>query len=241
METQTDKRKSWQCKHCEKEDRKGRLIGHILKHHVVFDRLPFSFSRCSFRCNDKKTLVDHLENYKRHFAEVADRQGRISLDRVLQRSENLYWVKDMEPVLGLYGISIMSESPTTGNAGCDEDGLFEPQEDVLPAWLLDNYTTPSSPEPAALTTLQPFRYATSTSQGFSATPVREGQSQAQRNVSTNGNMCKAADVSEVVPFMDVLTSLAKIGMRRVTPTSQGFSATPVRLSQTQAKKKCLYQ
>ncbi|KAH3786704.1 hypothetical protein DPMN_164813 [Dreissena polymorpha] len=231
METQTDKRKSCRCKHCGKEDRKERLMGHILKHHVVFDRVPF-------RCNDKKTLVDHLKNYKRHLAVIADRQGRISLDRVLQRSENPYWVsqKDMEPVLGLYGCSIMSESPTTGNAGCDEDGLFESQEDVQSAWLLDNYTTPSVPEPAALTTLQSFRYATSTSQGFSATPVRVGQTQAQRKVSTNGNMGKAADVSGVVPFMDFLASPAKIGMRRVTPTSQGFSATPVRLSQTQAKR-----
>ncbi|KAH3800120.1 hypothetical protein DPMN_153747 [Dreissena polymorpha] len=239
METQTDKRKSWRCKHCGKEDRKGRLMGHILKHHVVFYRVPFSCSICSFRCNDKKTLVDHLKNYKRHLAEVADRQGRISLDRVLQRSENPYWVsqKDMEPVLGLYGCSIMSEPPTTGNAGCDEDGLFEPQkEDMLPAWLLDNYTTPSAPEPAALSTLQPFRCATSTSQGFSDTPVQVGQTQAQRNVSTNGNMDKAADVSGVVPFMDFLASPAKIGMRRVTPTSQVFSATPVRLSQTQAKR-----
>ncbi|KAH3865974.1 hypothetical protein DPMN_029022 [Dreissena polymorpha] len=189
--------------------------------------------------HDKKTLVDHLKNYKRHLVEVADRQGRISLDRVLQRSENPNWVnqKDMEPVLGLYGCSIMSESPTTGNAGCDEDGLFEPQEeDALPAWLLDNYTTPSAPEPAALSTLQPFRCATSNSQGFSGTPIRVGQTQTQRNVSSNGNMGKAADVSGVVPFMDFLASPAKIGMRRVTPTSQVFSATPVRLSQTQAKR-----
>ncbi|KAH3814429.1 hypothetical protein DPMN_142927 [Dreissena polymorpha] len=122
-------------------------MGYILKHHVVIYRVSFSCNICSFRCNDKKTLVDHLKNYKRHLAEVADRQGRICLDRVLKRSENPYWVsqEDMEPVQGLYGCFIMSESPTIGNAGCDEDGLFEPQqEDVLSAFLLYNYTTPSA-------------------------------------------------------------------------------------------------
>ncbi|KAH3786980.1 hypothetical protein DPMN_165099 [Dreissena polymorpha] len=66
MKTQIDKRKSWRCKNCSKKDRKGRLMGHILKHHVVFDRVPFSCNLCSFRCNDKNTLVDHLKNYKRH-------------------------------------------------------------------------------------------------------------------------------------------------------------------------------
>ncbi|KAH3739303.1 hypothetical protein DPMN_045953 [Dreissena polymorpha] len=238
-------------------------MGHILKHHVVFDRVPFSCSLCSFRCNDKKTLVDHLKNYTRHLAEVADRQGRISLDRVLQRSENPYWVsqKDMEPVLGLYGCSIMSESPTTGNAGCDEDGLFEPQEeDVLPAWLLDNATTPSAPEPAELATLQPirrviptgqgawfldsttpaapepaalstlpsFRRVTPTSQGFNATPVRVGQTQAQRKVSTMGILGKAAEVSGVVPYLDFLASPAKIGIPSGHTSSNCYNdATPL--------------
>ncbi|KAH3859785.1 hypothetical protein DPMN_102608 [Dreissena polymorpha] len=151
METQTDKRKSWRCKHCGKEDWKGRLMGHILRHPVAFDQsMQFQIKR---QANSGRPL----KNYRKHLTE----------------SRQSFATKDMEPVQGLYGCSTMSESLTTGNAGCDEDGLFEPQEeDVLPALLLNNSTTPSSPEPAALSTLQSFQCMTPTSQGFAATPVR---------------------------------------------------------------------
>ncbi|KAH3693957.1 hypothetical protein DPMN_081396 [Dreissena polymorpha] len=184
METQTDKRNSWRCKRCGKKNTEEQIMGHILKHHVTLDRVPFSCSICSFRCNDNKTLVRHLKHYRRHVEEVTSRKGRISLDKVLQRSENPYWVSktDMEPVQGLYGCSTMSESPTTENAGCDEEGFFAPQkEDVLSAWLLDTSTTPSAPEPEALSTLQSFRRVTPTSHGFAATSVRVSKT-AQRNV-----------------------------------------------------------
>ncbi|KAH3896992.1 hypothetical protein DPMN_021176 [Dreissena polymorpha] len=144
----------------------------------------------------------------------------------------------MEPVLGLYGCSIMSESPwlldnATTLSAPEPAALatLQPFRRVIPtgqgAWFLDS-TTPAAPEPAALSTLQSFRRVTPTSQGFNATPVNVGQTQTQRKVSTMGILGKAAEVSGVVPYLDFLASPAKIGIPSGHTSSNCYNdATPL--------------
>jgi hypothetical protein len=81
------KHRRYRCQVSGKEDRKGRLIGHVLKNHIPMDRVPFSCSLCYFRCTDKKTLVNHLNSYQMHKDEVL-RSGVTNLASVLNRAEN---------------------------------------------------------------------------------------------------------------------------------------------------------
>ncbi|KAH3867911.1 hypothetical protein DPMN_031048 [Dreissena polymorpha] len=50
-------RRRYRCKKCGKTNRKGRLIGHILKHHVPMDQAPFSCGLCNFRCTEVADLT----------------------------------------------------------------------------------------------------------------------------------------------------------------------------------------
>ena len=65
-EVARSKGRAYRCKRCGKVDRKGRLMGDVLKDHVPIDRVPFYCAYFSFRCQEKSTLLDHMKNYKRH-------------------------------------------------------------------------------------------------------------------------------------------------------------------------------
>ena len=81
--------RAYKCARCGKEDRKGRMISHILKHHVPFERIPYSCSLCSFRCSDKKSLVDHVKKYSRH-KEEESKFGPQDYSKILRMASNPY-------------------------------------------------------------------------------------------------------------------------------------------------------
>ena len=82
-----EKHRRYKCKLCGKEDRKGRILDHVLKYHIPMDRVPFSCSLCNFRCMDKATLIGHINQYQRHREEAA-KLGVSNLSQVLNRSSN---------------------------------------------------------------------------------------------------------------------------------------------------------
>ncbi len=47
-------------------DRKGRMVAHILKHHIPLDKVPFSCSLCMFKAMEQKSLMAHVTKYVRH-------------------------------------------------------------------------------------------------------------------------------------------------------------------------------
>ena len=124
-----EKHRRYKCKLCGKEDRKGRILGHVLKYHIPMDRVPFSCSLCNFRCTDKATLVGHINQYQRHREEAA-KLGVSNLSQILNRSSN--------PIDASTLISAVDSSyPTVDLDGLDLS-IFEAQEPVeptLPDWL----------------------------------------------------------------------------------------------------------
>lgn len=125
------KHRRYRCQVCGKEDRKGRLIGHVLKYHIPMDRVPFSCSLCNFRCTDKKTLVNHLNSYQRHKDEVL-RSGVTNLASVLNRAENPVNAEAM-----ILPVLLGTDLPDL-DFGDIDSSIFDPQDPevpVLPDWL----------------------------------------------------------------------------------------------------------
>jgi len=44
-------------------------MGSVVTDHVPIDRVPFDYAYCSFRCQEKSTLLDHIKlmTFRRHF------------------------------------------------------------------------------------------------------------------------------------------------------------------------------
>ena len=133
--TNSDRHKRYRCKSCSKEDRKGRMVAHVLKHHVSMDQAPFYCSLCSFRCTEKKQLTDHLTKYKRHREEAARREPQ-PLGDILHFSLNPVNVDEhMVPV---------AKGTTTPMV---EEDIFaqDEEEPSLPDWLLETTIRPARP------------------------------------------------------------------------------------------------
>ena len=59
---------------------KGRMEAHIYKEHVARASVPFRCTICQFRCQDKRTLQDHVTNYKPHVKAVEVAKGQVPKD-----------------------------------------------------------------------------------------------------------------------------------------------------------------
>lgn len=119
----------YRCRVCGKLDRKGRLVGHLLKRHVSLDQVPFSCSLCNFRCTAPADLLQHITRYQRHVEEV-QRTGLVDLKAVLQKSENPVNVEV------LMEVEEYIEAPADDN----DNGIFDLQETDepdLPHWLTE--------------------------------------------------------------------------------------------------------
>lgn len=79
--------RAYRCTRCSKVDRKGRMISHVLKHHIPFEWVPFSCSLCSFRCTEEKALLDHIKKYSRHQDEEA-KLGQPDYTKILRMAPN---------------------------------------------------------------------------------------------------------------------------------------------------------
>lgn len=117
-----DRHKKYRCSECGKEDRHGRLVGHVLKHHVPFDRAPYYCSLCSFRCVQKKELAEHLTKYKRHGEELA-RRPQAELSDILHFSANPAKVED-------FIVAITAKESPKPKKDVDHQGQL-----ALPDWL----------------------------------------------------------------------------------------------------------
>ncbi|XP_060574632.1 uncharacterized protein LOC132732260 [Ruditapes philippinarum] len=151
----TYKGRAYQCRKCSKVDRKGRTIAHILKHHVPFDQVPYSCSLCNFRCQDKETLVKHINSYKRHKDEILKAGGKVDHSKVLNRSVNPKYNFENDLVL----LNKFDSSERFGRQEDpldDLDSIFEEDEEesnplLLPDWAkegisltnTDSQVTPS--------------------------------------------------------------------------------------------------
>ena len=86
FQTMNPDRRTYRCKVCGKKDRRGRLIAHILKHHVPMDRVPYACSLCNFRCMRSGDLSEHVYTYERHREEMK-RLKVVDHTTVLHRSD----------------------------------------------------------------------------------------------------------------------------------------------------------
>jgi hypothetical protein len=120
------------------------MIGHILKEHVSFDSVPFRCSLCLFRCQDKETLVDHIQKYKRHREAEAKEPRRPDYSKILKKSSHPVFVGDNDMVMLSKEESLRwhARLALTGDDLSEAlDGLFEEEEDedplsTLPEWAL---------------------------------------------------------------------------------------------------------
>ena len=72
---------------------KGRMEAHVYKEHVALARVPFRCTLCQFRCQDRKTLDDHVLNYKPHVKAVKAGRGQVPED-CLKESSNPYFASE---------------------------------------------------------------------------------------------------------------------------------------------------
>ena len=128
-------------------DRKGRTVAHILKHHIPFDRVPYSCSLCSFRCLDKDTLVKHINQYKRHREEVRKAGGKVDHTKVLNRSSNPRFIGNDDMILLSREepdrIFTSPEDPLEGLDGIFDEDDCESDPLSLPAWAREDVLTSS--------------------------------------------------------------------------------------------------
>ncbi|XP_060551564.1 uncharacterized protein LOC132713111 [Ruditapes philippinarum] len=161
--------RAYKCVRCGKVDRKGRMVSHVLKHHVPFDRVPYSCSFCSFRCTDKKSLLDHIKKYSRHRDEET-RFGQPDYSKILKMAENPYviGVDDMVQLSKELSVQWHGRHLTQSeNPFDDSEGLFEEEEDdvimsgglPLPKWLVA-----STPSKASATETSSYDAGNRTSQ-----------------------------------------------------------------------------
>lgn len=68
---------------CSKVNRRGCMTSSVLKHHIPFEKVPYSCSLYSFSCNNKKTSLNHVKKYSSHRDEEA-RFGQPGYTKVLR-------------------------------------------------------------------------------------------------------------------------------------------------------------
>ena len=110
---------AYRCNHCGKVDRKGRLVGHILRDHVPQDRVPFYCTLCRFRCETRDDCIKHLTKYAGHVRAVGNTTN-IDLNQVLIKSGNPWFVSSSD----------MTQVPDE-----DDDMFADQEEHQLPTWL----------------------------------------------------------------------------------------------------------
>ncbi|XP_060561060.1 uncharacterized protein LOC132720854 [Ruditapes philippinarum] len=133
--------RAYKCKRCTKVQRKGRMVAHILKHHVPFDRVPFACSLCGFRCLDKQALMDHITKYTRH-REEESRYGTPDYKKILHMAGNPYQIgdDDMEQLsrdesLRWHARNQIQEGPDDNDCFYEEDEEVVSGGMVLPQWM----------------------------------------------------------------------------------------------------------
>ena len=100
----------YRCRVCGKQDRRDRVVAHVLKCHARLDQVPFYCTLCNFRSERAEELMNHVTRYARHRDEVK-RTGVTDMARVLGKCENPIKVEDF--------LEVVRES----------------DEPVLPSWL----------------------------------------------------------------------------------------------------------
>ena len=73
------------------------MVGHVLKTHIPMDRVPFYCTLCSFRCEDRETLVAHIKKYRRHRDEEI-KSGTPDYTQILKRAANPIYVGDRDMI-----------------------------------------------------------------------------------------------------------------------------------------------
>ena len=112
----------YRCTICGKTYRKGRAIGHVLKHHIPFDQVPFACSLCNFRCLEARELAHHVAHYDRHQREVSS-TGVSDPNSILYRSS--------QPIDIDQYIQVVKEPPSATVSTASLPSAGEP----VPAWL----------------------------------------------------------------------------------------------------------
>ena len=107
------------CNHCGKVDRKGRLVGHILRDHVPQDRVLFYCTLCRFQCETREDCIKHLTKYAGHVRAVGNTPN-VDLNWVLIKSGNPWFV---------------SSSDLTQIPDEDDDMFADQDKQQLPTWL----------------------------------------------------------------------------------------------------------
>ena len=69
------------------------MEAHVYKEHVALAKVPFRCTLCQFRCQDRKTLDDHVMNYKPHVKAVKAAKGLVP-DDCLKESSHPYFVSE---------------------------------------------------------------------------------------------------------------------------------------------------
>jgi len=132
---------AYRCNHCEKVDRKGRLVGHILRDHVPQDRVPFYCTLCRFRYETRDDYIKQLTKYAGHVRAVGNTPN-VDLNRILIKSGNPWFV---------------SSSDLTQVPDEDDDMFADQDEQQLPTWLREvtkSVASGSSQFPKLLAALQ---------------------------------------------------------------------------------------
>ena len=88
-----------ECNTCLADDGKtvimetGHMEAHVYKEHVTLEKVPFRCTLCQLRCQDRKTLDEHVLNYKPHVKAVKAAKGLVPAE-CLKESSHPYFVSE---------------------------------------------------------------------------------------------------------------------------------------------------
>ena len=135
------------------------MISHVLKHHVPMDQVPFSCSLCMFRCQEQKTLVEHIRKYNRHVEAELKLGFQPNYTEILNKSANPHVIGDSDMVQLDREESYRWHGRHTCRDSDDHpDDVFDDDDDdtvnigglVLPGWAAED---PADTRPCAYPTI----------------------------------------------------------------------------------------
>jgi len=103
------------------------MVAHVLKDHIPLDRVPYYCTLCNFRCQEAKTLEDHLTDYEPHVKEEA-RIGSPDYSRILKYSDNPAKVEEFFYVLSRVEGEKLPVS---------QEDMINKSGRILPRWIMD--------------------------------------------------------------------------------------------------------
>ncbi|XP_041357091.1 uncharacterized protein LOC121374179 isoform X2 [Gigantopelta aegis] len=135
--------RAYRCSKCPQYvEERSKVESHFLKNHVALDRAKFYCTLCSFRCNTKAALKNHVKRYTAHVDRVKQMkpEGK-EVDKILslclKESEDPYVIKETD-VIELP----VSESPNTRRKRSKNTGT--------------TLTQLTSTEPTTVSSMQPL-------------------------------------------------------------------------------------